>query len=130
VPNGTYQVKVLASDSLANPPGASLVGEMESATFDIDNTPPSIRVTGTRRDGARTVLLFEVRDDQSVVQRVDFSVSAEGWRPIYPKDGIADSRFEQFELPLDAAVTPDRVVIRAMDAMNNVATLRGTVPQQ
>jgi hypothetical protein len=125
VPNGTYTVRVVASDSPSNPPGTSLSGEMDSATFDIDNTPPTIRVTGLRRDGARAVLTFEVRDDQSAVQRVDYSINAERWRTLYPKDGISDSRFEQYELVLESEAQARSLVIRAMDAMNNVATARG-----
>jgi hypothetical protein len=128
VPNGTYQIKVAASDAPSNPPGAALVGEMESTTFDVDNTPPTIHIQGLRREGGRSILLFDVRDDQSVVQRVDYSIDADRWRPIYPKDGLADSRHEEFELALPPDVAPESVVIRAMDAMNNVATQRGVVP--
>ncbi|MGE5361762.1 MAG: hypothetical protein ACM3NQ_22315 [Bacteroidales bacterium] len=129
VPNGTYTVRVVASDAPSNPPGSAQTGEMDSTTFDIDNTPPMIRVTGVRREAKRVVLLFEVRDDQSAVQRVDFSIDAERWRAIYPKDGIADSRFEQYELPLDSEAQLKTLVIRAMDAMNNVATARGEIPK-
>jgi sugar lactone lactonase YvrE len=129
VPNGTYTVRVVASDAPSNPPGTAQTGEMDSTTFDIDNTPPVIRVTGVRREAKRVVLLFEVRDDQSAVQRVDFSIDAERWRAIYPKDGIADSRFEQYELPLDSDAQLKTLVIRAMDAMNNVATARGEIPK-
>jgi hypothetical protein len=128
VPNGTYTVRIVASDAPSNPPGAALTGEMDSTTFDIDNTPPAIRITGIRREAHSVVLLFEVRDDQSAVQRVDYSIDAERWRAIYPKDGIADSRFEQYELPLDGEAQTKNLVIRAMDTMNNVATARGDLP--
>jgi hypothetical protein len=122
VPNGTYIIRVVASDAPSNPPGAALSGEADSTAFDVDNTPPVIRVLSTRRDGNRTVLSFEVADDQSAVQRVDYSLDANRWRPIYPKDGICDSKLEQFELTIDGS--PSLVVIRAMDAMNNIATAR------
>jgi WD40 repeat protein len=51
VPDGTYIVKVGASDAPSNSPGTALVGEMESVTFDIDNTPPAHKdyVRGARR---------------------------------------------------------------------------------
>lgn len=123
VPNGTYIIRVVASDAPSNPPGAALSGEADSTPFDVDNTPPVIRVLGTRRDGNRTVLSFEVQDDQSAVQRVDYSLDANRWRPVYPKDGICDSKLEQFELTVEGA--PSLVVIRAMDAMNNIVTSRG-----
>ena len=101
VPNGTYVLRVVASDAPSNPPGAALSGEADSTTFDVDNTPPAIRVTGVRREGTRTVMSFEVADDDSAVQRMDYSLDATKWRPIYPKDGICDSRVEQFELSLE-----------------------------
>jgi hypothetical protein len=125
VPNGTYTIRIVASDAPSNPPGTALTGEMDSTTFDIDNTPPTVTITGIRREAKGVVLQFEVRDDQSAVQRVDYSIDAEGWRSLYPKDGIADSRFEQYELPLQNESQTRNLVIRAMDAMNNVATARG-----
>ena len=45
VPNGTYVVKVMASDEASNTPGAALEGELESSAFDIDNGPPAVVVT-------------------------------------------------------------------------------------
>jgi len=123
IPNGTYLLRVVASDAASNPPGAALSGEAESTTFDVDNTPPVIRVLSARKDGSRMVLAFEVQDDQSAVQRVDYSLDATRWRSIYPKDGICDSKREEFELAFDG--DPASVVVRAVDAMSNVATARG-----
>ncbi|HEY3384511.1 MAG TPA: hypothetical protein VGK32_22360 [Vicinamibacterales bacterium] len=120
VPNGSYIMRIVASDAPSNPPGAALSGEADSATFDIDNTPPTIRVTGVRRERNRSIITFEVRDDQSPVQRVDYSLDATRWRPVFPDDGICDSRFEQFQLIVEGDAA--NVVIRALDAMNNVAT--------
>jgi hypothetical protein len=122
VPNGTYILRIVASDAPSNPPGAALSGEADSVSFDVDNTPASIRVTGVRRQGDANVIAFEVRDDHSAVQRVDFSNDGTRWRPIYPVDGICDSRLERFELTVDG--DPANVVIRAMDAMLNVSTAR------
>jgi hypothetical protein len=47
---------------------------------------------------------------------------------IYPRDGIADSRVEQFELALDPAVTSRGVIVRATDALNNVTSTDVAVP--
>ena len=68
-------------------------------------------------------------DDQSAVQRVEYSLDADRWRPIHPKDGIADSRVEDFELTLDGDATDRAVILRAMDAMSNVATARAEAPR-
>jgi hypothetical protein len=128
VPNGTYVLKVLASDAPANPPGAALVAERESDTFDVDNAPPVIGITSVTRDNNRTTVRFTVKDSDSPVQRVEYSLEADRWRPIYPKDGIADSRTEEFELVLDQDLGDRQVILRAFDTMNNVATTRAEAP--
>jgi WD40 repeat protein len=122
VPDGTYFVKVAASDAPANAPDTALVGEMESLPFDIDNSPPVIELQPAIPSGNRTSLPFVVRDTQSAVQRVEYSLDASRWRVIYPKDGIPDSRREEFELVLDEREPGRSVIVRATDAMNNVAT--------
>ena len=122
VPNGTYTVKVVASDAPSNTPGTALEGELESSAFDIDNTPPVITVTSSRAVQGRTTIQFEVHDDWSVVQKVEYSLDAQRWQMIYPKDGIYDSRTEQFELTLDSASAVKGLIIRAYDAKNNSAT--------
>lgn len=129
VPDGTYFVKVAGSDALSNSPGAVLVGELESVSFDIDNTAPHIELQPAARAGSRTTLVFSVRDDQSPVQRVEYSLDASRWRLAYPKDGIADSRREEFEVRLDDTEKSRSVIIRATDAMNNVATGVAGIPR-
>ena len=101
---------------------------MESTSFDIDNTPPTISVTSVRREGARVTIAFEVRDANSAVQKADYSLDGDRWLTIYPKDGIADSRFEQFELALDGDAGARGVILRASDALNNVSSTRGEAP--
>ena len=69
-----------------------------------------------------STIVFVVRDAHSAVKRVEYSIDADRWRMIYPKDGIPDSRVEQFELVLEGDAAQKGVIIRATDAMNNVAT--------
>ena len=128
VPNGTYVIKVLAFDGASNPPGTSLTGERESQSFDIDNAPPVITISSIRRDGARTLVTFTVKDDHSPVERVEYSLDGDRWRPIHPKDGIADSVEEEFELVLEGDTSGRAVVLRAEDAMENVTTTRAEPP--
>ena len=128
VPNGTYFVKIVASDSPSNTVGTALTGELESSEFDIDNTPPAILVQGVRADGSHTIVTFEVKDDHSPIQRVEFSQDGQQWRGIFPKDGIADSKDEHYELVIDGALTERGLVLRASDSMNNVATAHVSAP--
>jgi hypothetical protein len=128
VPNGRYFVRVVASDTPSNSPATALTGAMESTSFDIDNTPPTINVTAVRREGSRVTIAFDVRDANSAVQRADYSLDGDRWQTIYPKDGIADSRFEQFELVLEGESAARGVILRAADSLNNVASARGEAP--
>jgi sugar lactone lactonase YvrE len=127
VANGRYVVRVEASDAPSNSPETAQRGSLESTTFDIDNTAPAITVRSVRRDGARTVIAFDVRDTDSVVLKTEYSVDGERWVTVYPRDGIADSRFEQFELTLDGEGARG-VTLRANDALNNVAGADVAVP--
>lgn len=129
VPNGTYFAKVVASDSSSNAPGTALAGELDSTAFEIDNTAPAIAVRGTRVEGGRTIVTFDVLDDHSPIQRVEGSQDGQRWRPVFPSDGIADSRTEHYEMLLDGPLGPLGLSIRATDAMNNVATTQIDAPR-
>jgi hypothetical protein len=121
VPDGTYLVKIAASDAPSNSPATALSGELESVSFDIDNSPPRIEIQAPSAPGARTIV-FVVRDEHSAVQRVEYSLDASRWRVVYPKDGIPDSRREEFEVRLEEGEIGRSVIIRASDTMNNIAT--------
>jgi hypothetical protein len=87
-----------------------------------------VNITSVRRDGNRLTIVFDVRDEHSSVQKADYSLDGDRWQTIYPKDGIADSRVEQFELVLEGEAAARGVIIRATDALNNVASARGEAP--
>jgi hypothetical protein len=122
VPDGTYVARVVASDSPSNPPALALSGLADSTAFEIDNTPPTIRVLDVRASGNLTTVTFEAADLQSVIERADYSTDGLTWKPVFPKDGLCDSRTERFELAVGGDVRS--VVVRAMDSMDNVATMR------
>jgi len=128
VPNGRYEIRVTASDAPSNSPTTALTGSLESTTFEVDNAPPTIAVGQTRRDGARRIVTFEVKDADSAVQKAEYSLDGDRWITIYPRDGIADSRVEQFELVLEADAGAKGVILRASDALNNVSSARGEAP--
>jgi hypothetical protein len=121
VPDGTYTIKVVASDSPTNAPEVALSGERESDPFDVDNTPPAITVTGVRQAGGQTVVEFTVRDTHSPLDRVEYAVDATRWRLVYPADGIADSKVERYQVTLEPGVALP-VTLRATDALGNIGT--------
>jgi sugar lactone lactonase YvrE len=128
VPNGSYLLRVVATDAPSNSPSSALTGAMESNSFEVDNSPPNVTITGVRRDATRLTLTFDARDEHSSVQKADYSLDGDRWQTIYPRDGIADSRFEQFELVLEGEAAARGVIVRVTDALNNVASARGEAP--
>ena len=121
-PNGAYVVKVVASDQSSNPTETALKGERESASFDVDNSPPAVAMGSVRREGASILVPFSIRDADSPIARVEYALDAQRWQAAFPQDGILDGRQEQFTLRLDAATAGRTLVVRATDAMNNVGT--------
>ena len=121
VPDGTYLVRVVASDAQSNAPGQALTGLAQSSPFNIDNSPPQIEIEPIQTLEDRLVATFVVGDTHSAVQKVEYSTDAEHWHVLYPLDGIADSRSERYELTVNRDQA-SQLVLRATDAMRNAAT--------
>ncbi|MCX6619105.1 MAG: hypothetical protein NTZ98_23785 [Acidobacteria bacterium] len=120
LPDGKYQVRVVASDAEANPPGSARTAEQLSAPFLIDNTPPVVRVLKQERTAAAAEVRFEVADAASVLRRAEYSLDAGPWRPVYSEDGIVDSRLETFLIRLDQLQPGEHVIVlRSYDMGNN-----------
>ena len=121
VADGRYIIKVLASDEPSNTPDRTLTGEHESDPIEVDNTPPVVSTEISHPVGG-TRLVIRVHDAHSPIQKVEYSLGGGAWRLIYPIDGLADSPDEQYEIPLASEADATRVLIRATDAMQNVAS--------
>jgi sugar lactone lactonase YvrE len=130
VPNGTYFVRVRASDLPSNGRETALTGELDSSSFDIDNSPPRFSTPTVRVEAGRTIVTFDVSDDQSPIQRVESSRDGQEWSAVFPKDGIADSKLEHYEVSLEGPIGLRGLSLRATDAMNNVATTQVEAPAQ
>jgi sugar lactone lactonase YvrE len=122
VPNGTYFVRIVASDAPSNSAATALTGELDSQAFEIDNTPPAVIMGTVRFEGGRTIIPFDVKDDHTPISRVEFSQDGHTWRSAFPIDGIADSKTEHYEIVIEGELGERGLAIRASDAMNNVAT--------
>lgn len=129
VANGTYFVKIVASDSPSNSNGAALSGEMDSSAFEIDNTPPTVTIGSVRTERGRTIITFDVKDDHSPIQKVEYSQDGQRWHGVFPVDGIADSRSERYELTIEGDIGDRGVTLRASDAMNNVVAAQVDRPR-
>ena len=129
MPNGTYFVRIVASDAPSNPADTALAGERDSVAFQIDHTPPSISIASVRAAGARTTFAFTVTDADSPISKVEYSRDGGlRWIAIFPVDGIADSKAERYELTLDGPLGDAGLTIRASDSMNNADTIHVDAP--
>jgi hypothetical protein len=127
--DGRYIFKVIATDSLDNPPRYSLSGERLSEPVDVDNTPPILHQGGQAQvSGDRVRTIFDVEDATGRIKRVDVSVDGGPWREAFPDDGIADSQKERYSLDLQLAGAGEHTVsVRAFDNSNNVGNISVTV---
>jgi hypothetical protein len=96
LPDGTYIVRVVANDEPSNPADVALKGEMESRPFSIDNTPPAIDMKLENIQGKRARVAIEAVDQTSILNQAEVSIDTGDWQPIFPKDGINDSKSESF----------------------------------
>ncbi|MDZ7295299.1 MAG: hypothetical protein ONB14_07775, partial [candidate division KSB1 bacterium] len=119
MPDGEYELRVDATDAPSNTTDEALTGTRLSMPFVIDNTAPEVPVLRWDRSAKRVVV--EVRDKWSRLERVEYALDAGQWELLHPTDGVLDSRFEAFELPLEVARGQEReLAIRATDVVGNV----------
>ena len=130
VPNGTYVLKVQASDERSNAAETALAGELESNSFEIDNLAPAVQIGAIRRDGTRFVIPVDIRDTDSAISRVEYSLDAQRWQSAFPRDGILDGRNESFEIRVDGNAAGRTIVVRATDALGNVGAGQIQIPQK
>ncbi len=121
-PEGTMQVRVVASDRLSNPEAQALSSESVSEPFDIDHTPPSVRLTTVRQTGPTSVSVeTALLDAISPIHEASYSVNSGSWKIVFPVDEIFDSRSEQLRFTLDPLEVGEySLVVRAADALGNV----------
>ncbi len=115
LPDGTYELRLTATDSQDNPDTA-LTDVKEGIEFVIDNTPPAIAFTSDGDD-----VVIHVTDKLSPIGKVEYSADAQKWIRITPVDGISDSPNETYRLKR-STLAGKFVIVRAVDAFYNVAT--------
>jgi len=120
LPDGAYVVRVVAGDQLSNPPDLTMRGEMESRPFTIDNTPAAVAMKLDRIEGRRARVAIEAADLTSTLTQAEVAIDTGDWRPVFPRDGIIDSKSESFSF-LSGDLTPGEHVIafRVYDQNDN-----------
>jgi len=113
VRDGSYRIRVIASDAHVHPEGAGREGVQASGAVRVDNTPPRVEI---ERDGDDWRIV--VTDAMSPLVEVDARVAGEEWTPLSPVDGVLDAPVE--ELRASGSTYPERIWVRAVDRAGNV----------
>lgn len=125
MPEGTTQLRVVASDAPDNPPELALEDDYVSAPFPIDNTPPRVRLTASReRGGIR--LHAEIEDAVTAIHGARYSVDYddEGTR-LAAADGVFDGGREEADFRVEDLEPGEHVIsVQAWDALDNVGVAR------
>jgi sugar lactone lactonase YvrE len=125
LPDGTYVLKVVASDSPSNPatgtPAGALSAEMESRPFSIDNTPPTVKIQQSGITGGRVRVAIDASDATSTLNQSEISVDTGPWQAVFPVDGITDSKSETYTYQSDILASGEHVIaFRTYDQNDNV----------
>jgi sugar lactone lactonase YvrE len=150
LPDGSYTVKIVASDAPSHTPEEALSDEKESPRFEVDNTPPRIENLTARREGQQLHITFHATDDFSPIKRAEYSIDAGEWQYLEPVGQISDAKTLNYDFnvllpapPPEGEEQPEPkrahgksnapprtehvVVVRVYDRYDNVATAKTVV---
>ncbi|MDH5675545.1 MAG: hypothetical protein OEZ06_25710 [Myxococcales bacterium] len=119
IPDGYYRLAVEASDELDNAEPLASSTRFESEPFLIDNHRP--RVDGLRVAGKNVVGV--ARDSQGPIARLEYAIDGGEFKTLDCRDGIFDTRVENFSMRLPPLPAGAHVVaVRASDSRGNQST--------
>jgi outer membrane protein assembly factor BamB len=124
LPDGSYIVRVIASDERSEPRERALEASFVSEPILVDNRKPEVV-------GLTARLPFvsgRARDDQSPLTGLEYAIDGGEWRVLAPADGIFDDLVESFSIKLPPLTPgPHAVTVRAWDSADNVGAAAITV---
>lgn len=128
LPDGRYVFKIVATDAPSNPGGQALTDEAETEPVEVDNTAPAVTADAPKIEGGNVEVVFHATDATSVIRRAEYQVDGGVWKPVFPADGIADSRREDFRVTVALPdARPHVIALRAFDANANVGSAQAAV---
>jgi hypothetical protein len=131
LPDGSYEVRIMASDAPSNAPGQALNAQRVGGPFRVDHRAPEILELAVSRSDEKTLNVSgRVQDSASPIRVLEVSWDGRAWRPIVSEDGFLDSRSESFRasITLDGDQQGAWVAVRARDAAGNEAVGREWLP--
>ena len=105
----------------------NLKSEKISRQLTIDNSLPVIKNFQVDKNKDTVTMSFTAEDASSFIKDVQFLVRPDEWRTIFPKDGICDSKIEEFEVTVALPLKADNLItIKVKDSRDNVGVARQT----
>ena len=140
IPDGGYQIRVVASDAPSHIPTDVLTGDKVSERFEVDTTPPVVTLKAEPENGACehppcakwTHVTFEAEDAFSAITHAEYSLDAGPWQFIDPVGGLSDSKRERYELHLPpqafSIVGGEHLItVRAYDRHDNIGVAKTVI---
>lgn len=118
-PDGSYVLRVTASDAPSNPPRSALTSALESEPFLIDNTPPVIENIKLENEGARRTVRFAAKDALSWIDKAEYSLNGTDWITLEPVNKVTDSQSLNYQLTVDGT---SLLSVRVFDENDNQVT--------
>ncbi len=125
LPDGWYEVKIVGSDSPVNPGDLALEGEKVSEPFLVNNTPArieNVKAGATAQNKYR--ITFTATSALSPIRSAGYSINTGKWLPVSPRDGIFDSKSEDFSFETKLSSGEYTIVVKVTDEFDNVATAK------
>jgi hypothetical protein len=142
LPDGSYALKVVASDAPVHTDPEALTGEKVSDVFVVDTTPPvpgvltATMVAGTPASTRSMIhAALEARDATSPIAHAEYSLDAGPWQYLEPVGKVSDSLTERYDFTaaVPAATTPVQdagehvLAVRVYDRYENVVAVKAVV---
>jgi hypothetical protein len=139
LPDGSYELKVVASDAPVHTDADALTGEKVSEVFVVDTTPPVPGLLkATMVPGAVHPMIhatLEARDATSPIAHAEYSIDAGPWQYLEPVGKVSDSLTERYDftvsVPAATAPVADAkehvLAVRVYDRYENVVAVKAVV---
>lgn len=124
-PDGTYFLRVVASDGPGNPPDRARQSELISRAFTIANSGPEIETETPQihEDGA--TISFSARVQTGSLYQGEYSLDGVNWVIVFPEDGIADETEEEFSFSVSNLESGLHIIsLRVVDSNGNLSVSR------
>jgi hypothetical protein len=142
LPDGRYELKVVASDAPEHTDSEALTGERVSEVFVVDTTPPvpgaltATMIAGTPAPTRPMIhATLEARDATSPIAHAEYSLDAGPWQYLEPVGKVSDSLTERYDftVTVPAATAPladskeHVLAVRVYDRYENVVAVKAVV---